>query len=75
MDRISEKTTVSLGIAVLVIGSAAMWVAGVNADRSYSAQAVEEVRSDQQKYNANLEEIRNRLSRIEGALKLPEEGK
>jgi hypothetical protein len=76
MERINEQTLIPIGIAILVIGSAALWVAGVNAQMTYASTAIAEVREDQKQYNSHLEEIRSRLSAIEGELKrIPKEGK
>lgn len=69
MKEISEKTTISIGLAIAVIGTAAMWLTSVsNTVQAHSKQidAITESRNQAIKeYNNNLQDIKARLIIIE----------
>lgn len=74
MTKISEKSYVSIGVVVIIIGGV-MWLttlfSKVNAQSEAMAAQVDEIKQlkeTQRDYNKTVESIDRRLSRIEGRM-------
>jgi hypothetical protein len=68
MNTITQGTLIPLGLAVAVIGGAAVWVTETRAQIRHNTIAIEEVRRLQAEYVKQLYEINSRLSRMEWKL-------
>lgn len=70
---INQDTLMPVGLAVLVIGSSAMWVADVRSSMKANEAQIEALTASQGVNIKLIQEINSRLSRIEW--KLEERGK
>lgn len=67
MKILNENTVIPISFA-LVIMSCTFWISSISFKAEANAQEIKEIRIEQQKYMANIIEIRESLSRIEGIL-------
>lgn len=71
---ITDKTLVPLGLAVVVIGSVAIFITNVQAVGLQNKIDIQQIREDRSNnirdYNRNLIDINSRLSRIEEKLEI-----
>lgn len=69
MGKISENTTITLGIAALFAGGL-LWLSSMYSEVRANAETVKEIQTDQREYIAFVRSIDARLSRIEGYLEV-----
>ena len=62
MHKLTERTLIPLGIAIIAIGGGAAWLTNVNA-------SIRSIEAAQNKYTELVEQIRNDLAEIKGELK------
>lgn len=74
MGKITESTLIPLSLVILLGGGIA-WAATLNAKASSNERALDEIKAMQFQYNQNMEEVGERLARIEGAMGLAEKKK
>lgn len=63
----SEKTLVPVSLVIVLIG-AITWLTSMASDIRSANYNIEKVQVKQEQYNATLQEINSRLSKIEGYL-------
>lgn len=68
MKALTENTLIPLGIAILAIGGGSMWITSLYAEVQSTSTAVKEARTRQEETSKTLNEINERLSRIEWKL-------
>jgi hypothetical protein len=72
MGRIDDKTTIPLGIAILAIGGAAMWVSSQVSTIGYTASRVDAIeaerREERREYSENVKEFRKELQEFQREL-------
>lgn len=73
MKTLSEKTKVSIGLAVVAIGGGAMWLTTLYWNTAANAKEIVEIKSDQKEFYKVLNSIDKRLSNIEGAVGVGED--
>lgn len=67
---ISENTPISISLLISIIGGI-VWISNISAKAESNSQAVHRIEENQREYTKNLQEINERLSRIEGRLGQP----
>lgn len=69
MKEITDKTLIPIGLAVLSIGGGAAWLTDLHVATASNSEMARRIELKQDRYNEELQEINDRLSRIEGELK------
>ena len=64
MNELNEKTKTTLGIAIVAIGGAAMWVTSISINVAESNEKLKTMESVQAKYLENISEIKSDLAVI-----------
>lgn len=66
-EFLSENTPISVGVVSILIGGV-VWLTQLYAQTNENSEALKRIEMSQDQYNKNMEEIRDRLARIEGKL-------
>lgn len=69
MEKLSEQTLVPVGLAVVVVGAAALWIASINLQTRSNAETITKLETKQEKYSDDMRVIRESLAEINGVLK------
>jgi len=64
MNELNEKTKTTLGIAIVAIGGAAMWVTSISINVAESNEKLKTIETVQAKYLENMSEIKSDLAVI-----------
>lgn len=64
---LSEKTPVTVGLVITAIGGV-FWLSMVFAQGQENAKAIAEIKAEKAEYSKTVNDINQRLSRIEGAV-------
>lgn len=67
--KISEKTLIPLSLMLAVV-SFVFWLSSISFKAEANAQSIKEIRQEQTRYMDDMAEVRESLSRIEGAMGL-----
>lgn len=69
MEKISEQTLIPIGVAVVVIGAAALWISSINLQTKSNTETINKLEVKQEKYSDDMRAIRESLAEINGALR------
>ena len=64
MNDLTEKTKITLGLAIVAIGGAAMWVTSISINVAESATKLGKIEDQQQKYMSHIQAIQTDLAVI-----------
>jgi hypothetical protein len=62
---LSEDTPITVGVLVIIVGGI-LWLAAMESNGRANTEAIVEMKASQTTYTANIIEINNRLSKMEG---------